>query len=202
MNGHPAPRSAGGLRIVLALAGLAVLAASGLGIYLATGERRPASEAGPPQPLREPRPVPELRFQDARGKPMSLADFRGKVVLLNLWATWCTPCRIEMPALDRVQQQLGGPGFEVVALSIDRGGPDAVRPFYDEIGIRALAIYVDPSTEAMTKLKAIGIPTTLLIDREGRELWRKTGPAEWDGPQYVDALRRQIAAAAPTSGVR
>ena len=151
---------------------------------------------------REPQALPGPPFQDARGNAVSLADFRGKVVLLNVWATWCAPCRKEMPALDRLQQKLGGSGFEVVAVSIDRGGVASVRPFYGEIGIRTLAIYVDPSTQAATKLKTIGIPTTLLVDCEGRELWRKTGPAEWDGPKYLDTLRGQIGAAASASNPR
>lgn len=202
MNDQPALRFPGWLRAAAALAGLAVLAALGFAIYLYMYEMRLPSEPDLMQSAREPRALPELPFQDARGKPMSLADFRGKVVLLNVWATWCAPCRKEMPALDRVQQMLGGSGFEVVALSIDRGGVASVRPFYDEIGIRTLAIYVDPSTQAATKLKTIGIPTTLLVDREGRELWRKTGPAEWDGPKYLDTLRRHIGTAPSASNQR
>lgn len=202
MNDQPALRFPGWLRAVAALAGLAVLAALGFAIYLYMYEMRLPSEPDLMQSAREPRALPELPFQDAQGKPMSLADFRGKVVLLNVWATWCAPCRKEMPALDRVQQQLGGPGFEVVALSIDSGGVAPVRRFYDEIGIRTLAIYVDPSTQAATKLKTIGIPTTLLVDREGRELWRKTGPAEWDGPKHLESLRRNVGAAAPASSLR
>lgn len=202
MNDHSTLRSSVWLRAVAALAGLAVLAASAFAVYLYMNEKRLPSTPDLMRTAREPRALPELAFQDAQGKPVSLSDFRGKVVLLNVWATWCTPCRAEMPALDRVQQTLGGPGFEVVALSIDRGGPTAVRPFYNEIGIRTLAIYVDPSTQAATKLKTIGIPTTLLVDREGRELWRKTGPAEWDGPKYLDTLRGHIGAAASASDSR
>ena len=122
----------------------------------------------------------------------ALSDFRGKVVLLNVWATWCAPCRKEMPALDRLQQTLGGAEFEVVALSIDGGGAAAVRRFYDEIGIRSLALYVDSTMAASGKLRTVGIPTTLLLDREGRERWRKTGPAEWDSPEIVESLRAKL----------
>jgi thiol-disulfide isomerase/thioredoxin len=139
-----------------------------------------------------PQPVPDIRFQDADGKPHTLSDFRGKIVLLNVWATWCAPCRKEMPALDRLQQMLGGPTFEVVALSINSGGAAVVRQFYDENGIHALGIYVDPTTEVTGKLRTLGIPTTLLIDREGRERWRKTGPAEWDSSEIVESLRAKL----------
>lgn len=140
-----------------------------------------------------PRPIVPTVFQDEHGRVRSLADFRGKVVLLNIWATWCSPCRREMPALDRLQAALGSPEFEVVALSVDRAGLRPVRQFYEEMGIRHLAIYVDPTAKASRELAAVGIPTTLLIDREGRELARLTGPAEWDAPEMVAFLRVMIA---------
>ena len=92
--------------------------------------------------------MPELVFEDDKGRKRVLSEFRDKIVLLNIWATWCVPCREEMPALDRLQQKRGGPGFEVLALSIDSGGAAAVRRFFDEIGIRSLAIYVDPAMRA------------------------------------------------------
>ena len=195
MSDLTVPRPAHRLRAALALAGLAVLAVSALGIYLATGERG-APPAALPQTgvgwASAPELIPDIRFQDADGKPLALSEFRGKVVLLNVWATWCAPCRKEMPALDRLQQQLGGPDFQVVALSIDNGGVAAVQRFYDEIGIRTLAVYVDPTTEATGKLRTLGIPTTLLLDREGRERWRKTGPAEWDSPEIIESLRARL----------
>ena len=184
------------LRIILALGGVAILLASAFGIYLAVSENSlPSSGTALMQPMSAPQPVPALRFQNAEGEPVALSDFRGKLVLLNVWATWCVPCRKEMPALDRLQQKLGGSDFMVVALSIDRGGPAAVRSFYEEIDIRTLDIYVDPSAEATATLKTVGIPTTLLVDREGRELWRKTGPAEWDSPQFLESLRRHMGGA-------
>jgi thiol-disulfide isomerase/thioredoxin len=122
--------------------------------------------------------VPELQFTDPEGKPRSLADFRSKVVLLNIWATWCLPCREEMPTLDRLQAALGGDKFQVVALSIDRGGIDAVKKFH-----------VDTSSQVGFALATAGLPTTLLIDAEGRELGRLIGPAEWDAPDMVAFLR-------------
>jgi len=139
-----------------------------------------------------PRPVPDLHFVDGAGEPRSLADFRGRVVLLNIWATWCVPCRKEMPALDRLQATLGAPGFEVVALSIDREGVPKVKGFYEQLGLKALRIYVDAGSDVMAKLGVVGIPLTVLVDRQGKELWRVIGPAEWDQPAIVEMLRKEI----------
>lgn len=197
MNEAAAPRSSLRLRLGLALAGLAVLGASAFGIYQTAGERAISPVSGPPGQIAPgwasaPQPLPEIRFQGEDGRPLGLADFRGKVVLLNVWATWCVPCREEMPALDRLQQSLGGKDFEVVALSIDGGGLPAVRRFFDEVGIRSLKVYLDSSMQASGKLRIVGVPTTLLIDREGRERWRKTGPAQWDAPAIVEPLRSRL----------
>jgi thiol-disulfide isomerase/thioredoxin len=142
--------------------------------------------------LSEPSPLPELRFEDAEGRSLSLADFRGKIVLLNVWATWCVPCRKEMPTLDRLQAMLGSPDFQVVALSIDRGGLKPVRDFYAEIGLKHLAMYVDASGQSNAALGLAGIPTTLLVDRDGREIGRFIGPAEWDAPDMVTVIRQAI----------
>ena len=134
--------------------------------------------------------VPALEFQDGAGRARSLAEFRGRVVLLNIWATWCAPCREEMPALDRLQAKLGGPEFEVVALSIDRQGTEVVRKFFADVGVKSLGIYIDPSAQSMSRLGVVGLPTTLLIDREGREIGRRAGPAKWDAAQSIEDLRR------------
>lgn len=136
-----------------------------------------------------PKPVAAIQFEDALGKSRSLTDFRGKVVLLNIWATWCVPCRKEMPALDRLQALFEARDFEVLPLSIDRGGLDVVRKFYAEVGIQKLGIYRDTSGGATRGLGAVGIPTTLLIDREGREIGRLIGPAEWDAPDMVAFIK-------------
>jgi len=132
--------------------------------------------------VRKPQPtaMPEFRFTDADGEEMTLADFKGKTVLLNLWATWCGPCREEMPGLDRLQAELGGDNFEVVALSLDRGGIEASQRFLDQIKVKSLATYVDATGKASKPLRVIGMPTTLLIDADGREVGRLIGPAEWD----------------------
>lgn len=139
-----------------------------------------------------PKLVAALQFEDGDGHSRSLADFRGKVALLNIWATWCIPCRKEMPTLDRLQSTLGGSSFEVVALSIDRGGMDVVRKFFTEIGVRNLTMYLDTSGKASRELGAVGLPTTLLIDREGQEIGRLIGPAEWDGPEMVAFIKCAI----------
>ena len=135
------------------------------------------------------KPLPELSFTDANGKPMTLADFRGKTVLLNLWATWCAPCIKEMPDLDQLQQKLGSDKFVVIALSLDRGGLDVVRPFYEKAGLTALGIYLDPAGETMKRVSGRGLPTTLLIDGEGREVSRVEGVLDWAGEEVLGVLR-------------
>jgi thiol-disulfide isomerase/thioredoxin len=174
------------VRIAWAIFGAAVLIVAGAGTYLALN--RPGTHAGDSSVLKmhaAPRALPDLAFVDGTGNPKRLADFRGKVVLVNIWATWCPPCREEMPSLDRLQKALGGPGFEVVALSIDTGGASAVQGFYREIGIGSLAVYVDSSMRATSQLSAPGVPTTLLVDARGRELGRHSGPAKWDDAGVV-----------------
>ncbi len=140
-----------------------------------------------------PRALPRVGFVDGEGRTLTLAEFRGKVVLLNIWATWCGPCRREMPTLDRLQAKLGGPDVEVVALSIDRDGIQVVTDFYAEVGVRHLAVYIDESGEVARQLNAVGVPTTLLIDHEGREIGRHLGPAEWDTPEMIAFFRRRLA---------
>lgn len=145
-------------------------------------------------PLHEtPRELLSPSFSNAEGRKLTLGDFRGKVVLLNVWATWCVPCREEMPTLDALQGQLGGEDFIVVPLSIDEGGLPPVRKFYDEIGIAHLGIYLAESIRAQFALGVFGLPTTILIDREGREIGRLVGPAEWDSPEMIALLRPLIA---------
>ncbi|MCK5932206.1 TlpA family protein disulfide reductase [Jiella pacifica] len=141
------------------------------------------------EPSGATRTVADLTFENSEGNSVSLADFRGQAVLLNIWATWCPPCREEMPSLDRLQAELGGPDFEVVPLSIDRNGLDAVRPFFAEIGIENLDIYLDRPADSMKALNVLGLPTTLLIDSNGRELQRWAGPKEWDSPEVIAEIR-------------
>jgi thiol-disulfide isomerase/thioredoxin len=136
-----------------------------------------------------PLALPDIAFEDGERHPRTLKDFEGRIVLLNVWATWCAPCRKETPTLDRLQAALGGKDFEVVALSVDRGGVETVKKFYADLGVRHLAIEVDPSTKANPALGVFGLPATLVIDREGREVGRFVGAAEWDAPETISFLR-------------
>jgi thiol-disulfide isomerase/thioredoxin len=145
--------------------------------------------------LQEPRRAPDLAFKDAAGATKTLADWRGRAVLFNLWATWCVPCRKEMPALDALQARLGGPRFDVVAVNIDTRDPDKPKAWLKEVGINRLAYYADPSAKAFQDLKlagqAFGMPTTLLIDAGGCEVGTLAGPAEWasdDAVKLINAL--------------
>jgi len=125
-------------------------------------------------------------------RDLTLADFEGRVVLLNIWATWCPPCREEMPTLDALQARLGGSDFHVLPLSIDRAGLEPVRRFYRETGIRNLDLYIAEDTRAMLALAVVGLPTTILIDRIGRERGRLAGPAEWNSPEAVAQISALI----------
>jgi len=138
---------------------------------------------------KEPEALPEIKFQDSARKERSLADWRGKVVLLNLWATWCLPCRKEMPSLDRLQKELGSDKFEVVAVSVDRKGLAASKKFLDETKVERLALYVDPTARLNSELRAVGLPATLLVDAQGREIGRLLGPAEWDSEDAKRLIR-------------
>ncbi|HTT47345.1 MAG TPA: TlpA disulfide reductase family protein [Pseudolabrys sp.] len=145
---------------------------------------------------KSPLKVPDLSFQDASGKPLTLAQWRGRTVLLNLWATWCVPCRKEMPTLDALQRKLGSPGFEVVAVNIDTRDPDKPKAFLKDIGIQSLAYYADPTARTFQDLKeigrAFGMPTTLLIDPHGCELGTIAGPAEWASDDAVKLIEAAL----------
>lgn len=127
-----------------------------------------------------PRDFPNVKFKDGSGKELSLEDWRGKVVLINLWATWCAPCRHEMPGLDRLQGGMGGDNFEVLAISIDRKGAKVAQDFLDEIKTQYLKLYIDKTAKISRESKAFGLPVSILINREGKEIGRLIGPAEWD----------------------
>lgn len=142
--------------------------------------------------LDQPRDLLSPPFVDGDGRDLTFADFRGRFVLLNIWATWCVPCREEMPTLDALQARLGGADFHVLPLSIDRAGLPVVRRFYEEIGLQNLGIYLADSTRAMIALGALGLPTTLLIDRAGKERGRLVGPAQWDSPEVVAQIQTLI----------
>jgi len=147
----------------------------------------------------EPKRLPDLAFNDAGGQPRKLSDFRGRTVLLNLWATWCVPCRKEMPALDALQARLGGEQFQVVAVNIDTRNLDKPKAWLDEVGIKGLGYFADPSAKVFQDLKAIGkalgMPTTLLIDPEGCELGTLAGPAEWASDDAIKLIKAAVAPA-------
>ena len=150
---------------------------------LARGEVAAFTVADPPLRL------PDLAFRDAGGHEHRLADWRGRTVLLNLWATWCVPCRKEMPALDALEGKLGGPAFEVVAVNIDTRDPDKPRAWLKEVGVGRLGYYADPSAKIFQDLKTVGraagMPTTLLVDPAGCEIGTVAGPAEWASEDAV-----------------
>lgn len=143
----------------------------------------------------EPVLLSEIKFKDGEGQNLTLDDFKGKYVLLNIWATWCLPCREEMPALDHLQEKMGGADFEVIPISIDGYSPKGislVKEFYLDFKLEHLKIYLDSSGNSTSVLNIIGLPTTLLIDPEGREIGRKIGPAEWDSAEVVKEIQGYI----------
>lgn len=144
----------------------------------------------------KPEMIEELAFLDGDQAPKSLASFRGKVVLLNLWATWCAPCRAEMPALDSLQGELGGDKFQVVAVNIDTRNLDKPKAFLDEIGVKRLAFFSDPQAKIFVDLKrrgkAFGMPTTVLIDAEGCEIANLQGPAHWASEDAKALIRAAV----------
>jgi thiol-disulfide isomerase/thioredoxin len=146
----------------------------------------------------QPDLVRDLAFDAPDGSATSLKAFAGKTVLLNLWATWCVPCRAEMPALDRLEGALGSDRFAVVAVNVDLRAPERARVFLDEIGVSKLAFYADPSFEIVKDLKkrglALGLPTTILVDGKGCRIGGVEGPAAWDSE---DAKALIAAATAP-----
>ena len=137
--------------------------------------------------------MPNLGFKTPDGQATTLAALERKTLLLNLWATWCVPCRKEMPVLDRLQQQLGGKDFEVVAINIDQRNLDRPKRFLDEIGVKALAYYSDADAKVFQDLqkigRALGMPTTIIVDAKGCELGHLAGPAEWDSPDALALIK-------------
>ena len=185
------------LAIILSAGAILAVLSAAVYIWLFRADTEPTTPMGSLAnyvEAKELKTVPAVRFMDASGRVMTLEDFRGRVVVLNLWATWCTPCVAEMPMLDRLQQQLGEEDAIVVALSIDRGGQEAVQEFYQRTGVTHLKVFVDPTMRAQSDLGLLGLPTTLIIDRDGRERGRLVGPAEWDDAAAVDLVRRAMAA--------
>lgn len=147
----------------------------------------------------EPEPMPNLTFNGPDGRPRTLADFKGKTLLLNIWATWCVPCRAEMPALDRLQQQAGSDKFEVVTINVDTSRLDRPKAFLDEIGVKSLALYADPKADVFFQLKqtgeVLGLPTTFLVDPAGCRIGVMAGPAPWDSAEGRAFVARAVESA-------
>lgn len=160
-----------------------LIAALAIILGVAGGLSAPARAASLPS-LHAPQPLPApLAFSDADGKTVDIDTFRGKVVVLDYWATWCAPCKAEFPALDRLQGRFAGQGLQVVPVSIDRGGRAAVDRFYGETKIANLPEYLDPTSTNAGPLGLRGVPTTLILDRQGREVARVEGSVAWDSPE-------------------
>jgi thiol-disulfide isomerase/thioredoxin len=219
----PSPRPAVTRRIPIVIGAVAIGAMIGFaGVYGIGGLRRNASGdpacrgavdlASKIAPLAHgevaaltmaaaPLRLPDLAFEDADGKPKKLSDWRGRTVLVNLWATWCVPCRKEMPALESLQTRLGGPNFEVVAINIDTRDPEQPKKFLKEADLTRLGYYSDRNAKVFQDLKAIGralgMPTSVLVDSQGCEIATIAGPAEWgsdDAVTLVKAAMQPVAA--------
>lgn len=154
---------------------------------------RPAAAASDPPPFGvfDPasslQPAPKVSFADAAGHKFDIADFAGKVVIVNLWATWCAPCRREMPSLERLQTRLGDK-ITVLAISEDTRGEKAVAPFVAKLGLKSVKIYLDPKSAVAQAFKVDGLPTSFVIGRKGRMLGRVVGEAKWDSPKMLATI--------------
>jgi thiol-disulfide isomerase/thioredoxin len=144
--------------------------------------------------------LPDLAFEDADGNPKKLSDWRGRIVLVNLWATWCVPCRKEMPALESLQTRLGGPDFEVVAVNIDTRDPEKPKHFLKDANLTRLGYFSDQKAKVFQDLKtigrALGMPTSVLVDGQGCEIATIAGPAEWDSDDAIKLIKAAVNPAA------
>jgi thiol-disulfide isomerase/thioredoxin len=142
-------------------------------------------------PAATPQPAPEMSFDGLDGNPLSLADFKGKLVVLNLWATWCQPCLKEMPSLEKLKARLG-PGLVVLAVSEDRGGAEVVKPFIAKHDLGELRIGLDPKSTAIHALHARGLPTSLVVDPDGKVAGSIEGAADWSSDQMTAMLTKLL----------
>ena len=181
---------------------LAVLVGVALGAIVAISAPRSSAQTAPPiagtvaayQPTDPAKEPPPTRFVDAKGEAQDLARYKGKVVVLNFWATWCAPCVREMPSLDRLQAALGGEGLVVLPLSLDGPTKPRVEPFYKAQNLGNLPILFDEKNATFGRFGVGVLPTTIVIGRDGREVGRLEGPAEWDAPEALALLRHYLKA--------
>jgi thiol-disulfide isomerase/thioredoxin len=218
MPERPSPRPTATRRIPIAIGAVLVGAAIGFaGVYGIGGLKRGATGdaacrgavelARKLEPLAHgevaaltmataPLRLPDLAFADANRKPKKLSDWRGRTVLVNLWATWCVPCRKEMPALESLQTRLGGPNFEVVAINIDTRDPDKPKNFLKDANLTRLGYYSDQNAKVFQDLKAVGralgMPTSVLVDGQGCEIGTIAGPAEWASDDAIALIRAAL----------
>jgi thiol-disulfide isomerase/thioredoxin len=213
---QPAPRGFRARALVPALAVIAVAIAALLYVTIGSGgketaeakacaanaaqraavDRTAKGEVAAMTIAKQPKPVTPLAFNGPDGQPATLDGFKGRVVLLNLWATWCAPCRQEMPALDRLEAKLGGKDFQVVAVNIDTTRLERPKAFLNDVGVKALPYYSDPKADVFYRLKqagkVVGLPTTILVDRSGCEIGTLAGPALWDSPDGVALIEAAV----------
>jgi len=223
MPDQPSPRPAATRRIPIAIGAVLIGAVIGFaGVYGIGGLKRNADGDSACRPAVDlarklaplahgevaaltmatvPLRLPDLAFEDADGKPKKLSDWRGRTVLVNLWATWCVPCRKEMPALDSLQAKLGGKDFEVVAVNIDTRDPEKPKNFLKEANLTRLGYFSDQKAKVFQDLKAVGralgMPTSVLVDAQGCEIATIAGPAEWasdDAVKLITAAMKPAAA--------
>ena len=218
MPERPSPRPAAMRRMPLAIAAVVIgLAVGAAVVYGIGGLKRSSSGDSACRPAVDlarklaplvhgeiaaltvataPLRLPDLAFEDAEGKPRKLSDWRGKTVLVNLWATWCVPCRKEMPALDALQTQLGGPDFEVVAVNIDTRDPEKPKNFLKEANLTRIGYYSDQKAKVFQDLKgigrALGMPTSVLVDGQGCEIATLAGPAEWASDDAIKLIKAAV----------
>ena len=218
----PSPRPAATRRIPLAIGAVLIGAAIGFaGVYGIGGLKRNTAgdvacrgavdlsakltplahgEVAALTMATKPLKLPDLAFEDADGKPRKLSDWHGRIVLVNLWATWCVPCRREMPALESLQAKLGGPDFEVVAVNIDTRDLEKPRNFLKEAKLNKLAFFSDQNAKVFQDLKsigrALGMPTSVLVDGQGCEIATIAGPADWASDDAVKLISAAVNPAA------
>jgi thiol-disulfide isomerase/thioredoxin len=170
-----------GLTVLLLAPSFARAAESGTGMP-------DRSKLGEFVPSAQPVPAPAVSLTEPGGATVDLADFKGKLVLVNFWATWCEPCLREMPSIERLQSRLGD-RIAVLAVSEDRGGSKAVDPFVEKLGLKSVKIYVDPKSAVGRAFEVKGLPTSVLIDGDGKVVGRVEGAAEWDSPKIMAVIR-------------